>query len=443
MLDALLQDPNVAALYQIGVALAIGILIGAERGWQKRDLQNGERVAGIRTFTIIGLLGGATGWLSRGELVFVGIVFLAITALVFIAHRLSYKQTKGVGITSAIASLTTYILGAAAGLGYTNVAVACGVTMALVLGIKPLLHNWMERIKYEELLAALQLLAMSAILLPVLPNENFGPWNALNPFQLWLMIILIAAISFTGYISVRLAGKRLGLLVSGFCGGWASSTAVTLNFSRLGRQDPSAIPSLASGIIVASSTMFPRLLLITAAFNWALVAKLIWPFALATIGGLLATMLFWKQSKDKKTDEKEILGKPFEFMTTMKFGLILALVMILVRSLNAWLGDAGIYAASLVSGGTDVGAITLGLARDAATGITLDVAAAGIVIAAFSNTVVKAAMTVVVGGRGFITPGLVMAGLIALGLGSGLAVSILELAPPLALLTNLPDVKGS
>lgn len=422
MLEDLLHSPVATALYQIAVALAVGVLIGAERGWQKRTLGEGERVAGIRTFTIIGLLGGVSGWLSEGNLVFVGIVFAAITALVFVAHRESFKQTKHVGITSAIASLTTFVLAAAAGLGHTEIAVACGVLMALILGIKPLLHDWMERIQYDELMAALQLLAMSAVLLPILPNQNYGPWDALNPFQLWLMIVLIAAISFAGYVSVRLAGTSLGLLVSGLFGGLASSTAVALNFSKMGRRDPSATAPLAAGIIIASSTMFPRVLVICAAFNWAFVEKLAWPFGLATLGGLVATAVFWWQGHRKRGEDTDILGHPFEFMTAIKFGILLIAVMLLVRALNAWMGDAGVYLASLVSGTTDVDAISLSLAKSAGEEITLNVAAIGIVIAALSNTVVKASMTIIFGGKSFLVPAITMTGLIALGLGAGIAI---------------------
>lgn len=424
MFDDLLDNPDAAALYRVAVALAIGVLIGAERGWQKRALEEGERVAGIRTFTIIGLLGGVSGWLSDGDLLFIGIVFVAITALVFVGHRESFKRTKDVGITSAIASLATYILGAAAGLGHPTIAITCGVVMALVLGIKPLLHGWVERIQYNELLAALQLLAMSAVLLPILPNRNYGPWDALNPFQLWLMIVLIAAISFAGYVSVRLAGASLGLLVSGLFGGLASSTAVALNFSKMGRREPSATAPLAAGIIVASSTMFPRVLVITAAFNWTLVEKLAWPFGLATLCGLTATAIYWWQGRSHQGKEADILGRPFEFMTAIKFGILLTAVMLLVRALDAWMGDAGVYLASLVSGTTDVDAISLSLAKSSTEEIALNVAAIGIVIAAMSNTIVKASMTVIFGGRTFIMPAVAMIGLIALGLGAGLVVAL-------------------
>jgi hypothetical protein len=218
---------------RLGVALAAGMLIGLERGWHERAMPEGSRVAGIRTFAIVGLLGGL--WALLGELVgeiALGFAFLAFAVVMIIARVRAAAKIDDYGITTVVAALVTFALGAIALRGQLSIAAAGAVVTALLLGIKPALHEFVERIEPEELNAVLKLLLMTIVLLPVLPDRGFGPWKALNPYELWWMVVLIATMHFVGYVAVKLVGEQRGIPLAGLAGGLIASTAVAVSFSR-------------------------------------------------------------------------------------------------------------------------------------------------------------------------------------------------------------------
>ena len=250
-------------LQRLALALAIGILIGLERGWHGRTEPEGGRVAGVRTFALGGLLGGAWAALAEtmGDTVMAA-GFLAYAA-VLIAFRLRIRPTThDFGATTTIAGLVTFALGALAVRGSMQAAAAGGVVTALLLGIKPQLHHLIERIERVELMAVLKLLVMSVVLLPVLPNEGFGPWNALNPYKLWWMVVLVTGISFVGYVAVKVAGAKRGIVLAAVAGGIVSSTAVTASLSRQAKDSAALAPLYAGGVALACGTMFPRLMIL-------------------------------------------------------------------------------------------------------------------------------------------------------------------------------------
>ena len=191
---------------RMAVALAIGVLIGLERGWHGRDEAEGQRVAGMRTFALIGLLGAGSSLLALqlGE-IFLGFAFASVAAVMTLFRLRAAAETKDYGATTIIAGLLTFALGALAMRGELGLAASVGVVAALLLGVKPGLHRLLLKIDYEELLAVLKLLAMSVVLLPVLPNRGYGPWQMLNTYEVWLMVVLICSISFVGYLGIRIS----------------------------------------------------------------------------------------------------------------------------------------------------------------------------------------------------------------------------------------------
>ncbi len=386
---------------RLAAALAIGVLIGLERGWQSRELPEGARGAGIRTFGLIGLLGGITASLAEtlGPMAMVAI-FSAFAVIMLIGRLRAAEITHDMGLTTTIAALLTFALAAMAVIGDAALAAAGAVVTALLLGVKPTLHAWLEHLSRDELFAVLQLLVMSVVLLPVLPDRGFGPWAALNPFELWLMVVLVAGISFVGYVTVRIAGKRVGLLLAGLAGGLVSSTAVALGFSRLARRDPDDRRVLAAAIVVAASTMFPRTLLLAGAIDGRLLLPLAWPLGLAGLVGFAcaaALAMGAPMTADERAGEVR-LRNPFELGMALKFGLLLAGVVLLARAVLAWMGDAGLYAVAAISGLTDVDAVTLSFSRMAAEQVAVSVVVLGIVIATASNTLVKAGLATAIGG---------------------------------------------
>ncbi len=387
--------------YRLAVAFAIGILIGIERGWKERGAEEGERRFGLRTLAVIGLLGGLSGLLTEqfGGLL-LGLMFLALSAFFGLVHATQRDDLRDVGLTTEIAALATFLLAALAGLGHLALASAAAVVMSVVLSYKSVLHTWLRNLEAAELAAAFKLLLLSVVMLPLLPDRGYGPWQTLNPYVIWWMVVLIAAISFVGYFAIRIAGSRTGIVFTALFGGLASSTATTLNLARLGGQGEGRQGLFAGGILLACGTMFPRMLLIATAIHPPLFMLLAAPaltMALLTYGPALLLLL----RPDVDTRGGNLLPQnPVELMPAFFFGALLAVIMVLGEALTQWFGDAGVLGLAAASGIADVDAITLSLARMSEQDLTAVIAVLGIVIAAGVNSLVKAGMALVIGGRG-------------------------------------------
>lgn len=383
---------------QLGIAIAIGLIIGLERGWKGRESEEGMRVAGLRTFGLIGLLGGLWGVLAKQHgLWLIGFAFLALTALLIIGHVLAVKKTRDYGITTIIAALITFALGALAVSGEIHIAAAGAIVTAIILSLKPLLHGWLKLIDYDELTAILKLALIWVVILPILPNQGYGPWQAINPYQIWWMVVLIAGISFAGYVAIKIVGSRKGLLITGFLGGLISSTAATINLSKLG-QKKIRITLICAAILLAQTIMFPRMLLEIAVVNRALLLPALLPVLLMTLIMLIGVVIIW-QRNEKDTEAELPVTNPFQIKIALQFGLLLALVMFLSKAFMAWFGETGIYLVALVSGIADVDAITLSLASMAGKDLAMETAIHGIVIAAITNTLFKTSLALFIAGR--------------------------------------------
>lgn len=393
------MEPQI--LERLGLALAVGLLIGLERGWHERAAAEGSRVAGIRTFGLIGL-GGGLGVLLTGRVVDVpfGLIFLGFASLLVAAH-IRAARPGVVGATTPVAALITFLLGAAAVGGDMAVAASGAVVTAILLSAKPVLHRWLERIEYPELVAVLKLLLISVVMLPVLPNRAVDPWNALNPYEIWWMVVLIAGISFCGYVAVRLAGAERGVMLTGLLGGLTSSTAVTLSFARLSQRNADATGLLAAGAAAACAMMLPRLLLVIGLLNRSLLELLILPLGAAAVVTYLGAGWLWRGPGGAPTTQSVRIENPFEFWVALRFGLLLAAIMLLAQLLPLWLGDAGLYLLAALSGIGDVDAIALSMARLGSGDVALATAAVAVAIAVVANSVAKAGLAFVLGRSGF------------------------------------------
>lgn len=388
------------AFYHLGVALAIGLLIGVERGWQDREVEEGARTAGVRTYGLIGLLGGCNALLAEtvGPIA-VGLGFVALAGVLATVYVVNLRYEQDLGITSQIAALLTFLLGALAVMGEMAVAAASAVITVLLLSQKPRLHGWVNALKKEELHAGIKLLLISVVLLPVLPNKGYGPWQSLNPYAIWWMVVLIAGLSFVGYFAIRIGGARRGMLFTGLFGGLASSTALTLHFSRMSRQNHQLDPILAIGILFACGTMFGRMLLVSSLLNPRLFGQLLPPVVIMSLLVYLPALFYWYRQRNHQTGLASPLTNPLELKAAVLFGLLLGLVMLLSRALKAGFGEGGLMALAAASGVADVDAITLSLARMSISELPLSSAVMGVVIAAAANSIAKAGMAMLVGGR--------------------------------------------
>jgi uncharacterized membrane protein (DUF4010 family) len=397
----------------LGVALAIGLLVGLQREWKSLEERRGgeraagERMAGLRTFGLIGLAGGLAGLIGGGSgvwLVGAGLVGVALlTAAAYFRHS---GGEQGVGLTSEVAMVVTYLLGAAAATGHTKAAAAAAVVVALLLSLKLVLHGWVAKLERHELFAALKLLLISVVLLPVLPDRGYGPWGVLNPFEIWWMVVLIAGISFVGYFAMKVGGARHGAVLTGVFGGLASSTVTTLTLARFAKAGKVDTAPLAAGILGACATMFPRVLVVASAVNRALGTALAVPLVPMALVMYLAAFLFWRRAGKggaadggAEPDRALALQNPFQLGTALKFAALLVAVLLLGKALTAWLDEAGLYLLAAASGVADVDAITLSVARMAGAEVGVATGLVAVVIAATVNTLVKAAMALSVGGR--------------------------------------------
>ncbi|WGR62385.1 DUF4010 domain-containing protein (plasmid) [Paracoccus ferrooxidans] len=405
-------------LSRLAVSLAIGLLVGLERGWRTRDEREHQRAAGLRTFALAGLTGGATGVLALdfGGLV-IGIVFCGF-ALVFAAFQwLESRLDRNVSATSAVAGMLVFLLGALAVTGPLVPAVAAAVAMTLLLAAREHLHRWVAALSWAEIRAILTLAAMSFLLLPVIPDRSVDPWGAVNLREIWLLAILIAGISFAGYLAVRAFGDRLGIVVMAAAGGLASSTATTLAFARLGKAQPGAARLLAAGILISGVVMLVRVGVVTVGLNRALLAHLAPPLAAGAVAMALAVaLLLWR--RPAQAGPALPISNPLAVGTALKIAAFIALVLLAAEILRRHYGDVGVLIIAAISGIGDVDAVSISMARLGGGDLATPVAAQAILVAVAVNTLSKAAMAGLVGGRRI---GVIVAGASLLALAAGFA----------------------
>lgn len=384
---------------RLGVSLAIGLLVGLERGWSQRSHEDHRRAAGFRTFALSGLLGGVAALLSvtTGGVV-LGLIFVAYAAVFAAFHWLEATADRDVSVTSVIAGLLTFLLGALAVLGDIGIAVAGAVATTALLAFREQLHRWVTNLTWAEISSVLILLAMTFLLLPILPNQTIDPWGAINPYEVWLLTILIAAVSFIGYVAMKVFGDRMGILLAAAVGGLASSTATTLALARMGKERPDSLRLLSAGILLAGVVMMARVAAITLLLNAPLAGQIIVPIAAAgaVLGGSAFVLALGHRGP---TDPLGATENPLAMGTALKLGAVIVAVMLAVGYLRSILGSAGVILVAAVSGIVDADALTISMARLGGDGLDLRTAAQAIMVGVGVNTATKAMMAFSVGGR--------------------------------------------
>lgn len=395
-------DPTLTALdpFAFGpilAALAVGLIVGLERGWREREVADGQRVAGLRTFALTGLLGGVLALVNPWLLTAGG---LGLAILVSVGYRQSVQVSGKLSATSAIAQLLTFGLGALAATGQPLLAVSAAVIVATLLNLRSTLHQWLRLIEHRELTAALQMLVLSAVILPLLPDQPYGPYGALNPYRLWWAVVLIAGLSLSGHVAMRLAGAQQGTLLTGLLGGLASSTAATLALARQLRGRGELIEPTAAGALAACAVMFVRMAVILLLMSPALGRLSLLPMLGAACVLLVFAAVHWRR-RPRGAQPGPAADLPvFDLGTALGFGAFLGVMAMLTEASKQWFGFSGLYGLALLSGLVDVDAITISAARmDASTSVPASVAAISIGLAALSNMVLKAAMAWTTGGQ--------------------------------------------
>jgi uncharacterized membrane protein (DUF4010 family) len=421
------QQELIVVTGDFAIAILLGALVGVEREKRKMEEQEPGHIAGLRTFTLLALLGATAGFLSKtlSSPWILPAALLIVGAFIFAGYSVTARSSDGgKGLTTETAAIVVFLLGAMVMFGHRELAIALGVVTAAVLAYKQPLHGFVEKLGWDDVYAGLRLLIATFIALPLLPNHPIDPWGALNPYKLWLLVILISSLSLIGYVLTRWLGPARGTALTGLTGGLVSSTAVTLSFAREARESAQNTAALACGILLAWAVMFARVIVLVAAVNRKLLPEMVIPFVLMGLasGGYAAWLYFSDKSIDGKAPKGEVdVENPFSLTAAAKFAALFAVVLLAVKIVQEHFPPSGLYAVAALAGLTDVDAITLSM-LEFAQSEEARVAVIAIVIASLSNTIVKCVMAFVLGGEGLGKKLLVAT---AVTLAAGLATALL------------------
>ena len=395
----------------LAIALGLGLLVGLQRQHQH------TRIAGIRTFPLITLFGSLSALLAQdfGGWI-VGAGMLATAGIVVVANLMKRHEAQpDVGQTTESAALVMYAVGAYLVLGETTVGVALGATVAVLLHLKETLHRFIARIGQTDLTAVMQFVVISLVILPILPDQEYGPYQVLNPHNIWLMVVLIVGIGLLGYFIYKVLGNKAGTLLGGILGGLISSTATTVSYARRTSQSKGNSQLAAIVIFIASTVAFFRILTEIAIVAPDTLPEVAPPL-LAIVGLMCATGLVAYFLNKETGDHMPEQENPAHLKTALVFGAIYALVILGTAAAKDYFGDSGLYIVAVISGLTDVDAITLSTSRLMNIG---NIAPANgwriILVAALSNIAFKAALVGFLGNKGLLVKVALLFGIVLLG----------------------------
>lgn len=395
--DLLIGGPQ-SLFARLLFSLALGFLIGLEREYAKRVVDKEEQFAGVRTYTFIALFGFLCALLSEHYGYWLLITGLGgLTAMVISSYVMTAKSGS-YGITTELAGILAFVIGALVFNGDVLLAVIVTVVITSLLSLKLKLHSFIYTLSPQDIRAIIQFVIISALVMPFLPMENFGPGEIWNLRDIWTMVILVTGISLVGYLLSKMVGSHKGSLLTGVLGGLVSSTATTLSFSRQARANPGGHHILAAvSILAATATLYPRILLEAWAVNPTLGKQMLVPVVFIT---LVAFGIAWSihRGAGKASSVEVPLTNPLNFTVALQFALIYMAVQWLMSLASDEYHAQGLYVASIVFGATDMDAITLSIARkdlvpESLQGVT------AVLLATLSNTVMKYLIVVFFGDK--------------------------------------------
>lgn len=384
----------------LATSLGLGLLVGLQREY------SGHSIAGIRTFTLITLLGTVLGLIARESETYwvIGAGLLGLAAILLMGNFLKSKTGEvDIGQTTEVAGLLMFGLGAYLVQGSLVVGVIIAGITAVLLHLKGTLDNFVRGLEKKDIKAIMQFAAISLVILPILPNEEYGPYQVLNPQEIWLMVVLIVGLGLGGYFLYKWLGKDAGTVTNGILGGLISSTATTVTYSNRSKDVPS-ISRLAAFIIMTASTVaLVRIIVEVAVVSPGNLGKIAPPL-LVVLGVMIllcvGMYLLSRRNEEETVEEMPEPDNPAQLKTALIFGALYALILIGVAAAKDYFGQGGLLIVSIISGFTDVDAITLSLANTLNRGgIEVHNAWKYMLIASFSNLAFKGGMTAVIGSR--------------------------------------------
>lgn len=392
---------NLAPLLLSTIAAAgLGAMIGLIRQWSEQSGRaDATEFSGLRTFTFWSVLGCVAAFLSEQYSTAVLPVVVAVVG-VHLAMQARRDDERAPGSTTFAATLLTVLVGALVQWDHGEEAVLVAALTVVLLGVKSPVHAWTKRFTETDIRAALQFVAITGVILPLVPHEDIGPYGGFNPYSTWMMVVIISGVGFAGYVLMRLLDTQAGIFLTSLLGGIASSTATTLAFSRRSREDPASAAYYALGVAVACTVMLPRVLVILGLVNRQLALQLLLPFGVMALPGVAcAAFIWWRQHGGKHRTEKPTIGNPLSLMTAIKFAAIYAVISFLVKAATeSGRLEGSLLPLAFVSGLTDLDAVSLSLARNLnAGGDGLALAVRAIIVAAMANSLLKTVLAVWLG----------------------------------------------
>lgn len=385
-------------LITLGIAFGLGLLVGLQR--EKSD----HEMAGVRTFTLIAILGTVAGFLTRDfENPFLLPVFgIAVTGLMLMANYMKSKKEPdtNVGQTTEVAVLLMFAIGAYLVLGNQVIAVVVGGTLAVLLYVKETLHDFIDRLKEKDLSAIMTFVGISLVILPILPDETYGPLDVLNPREIWLMVTLIVGISILGYFVYKWVGKKAGMISNGILGGVISSTATTVSYARNTKKNKDIGKISAFVILTAVAVSIIRVIIEIGIVVPEKLAAVVVPFiVLFVFMAVLSVILFYTLSKEKSQEEMPEPKNPAQFKSAFVFGILYALILLAVAYTEEEFGNSGLYIVSIVGGLAKKDAITLSLAQSIKSGLNTELGWRLIMVGMLSNFAFKIVLVAILGSR--------------------------------------------
>jgi len=390
---------DINILYGFLISLGIGGLIGIER---EHDEDTKTLTAGVRTFALTSMFGTTLALINSKQSEYFPLVMaFGYVTLIAIGYVRTSKNQKDIGLTTEIAQLFVFTLGFLAFYPETrSIAIILGVLTAILLEVKEYTQDFIKRVEDIEIQDTLKFAVITFIVLPILPDFAIDPWGVLNPQKIWLLVVLIAGISYFGYILVKLLGVNRGIGLTGLLGGLTSSTAVTTAMAAKSKESSGWNRPGAFATLIAFTVMYPRIILEVIVVNKAILGDLLLSIGVMCCASFVSAVVIWSTRSKLKADID--LKSPFAMGPALKFAGFFVLVLLLVYFTRTNMGKSGVYIAALVSGLADVDAITLSMASLAKEGsVAPDVAVNAITIAVMSNTIVKFFYALCLGSRRF------------------------------------------
>jgi uncharacterized membrane protein (DUF4010 family) len=390
---------------RLAVAALAGLAVGLEREWSGHATGPLARFAGLRTFFLLGILGGVSGWLALGAAPLIGAILLAgASALVVAAYvAASNRGGRTVDGTTEVAALVVLALGVLAGAGHLELTSAIAAVMVLALGEKERLSRLVQRISGSELRAGVQFAVLALVVLPLLPTGSYGPLGGIQPRNLWIVVLVFTGLNFAGYLARRAVGPERGYGVTGLLGGLLSSTAVTFQFSRYSRVDPSSATGLAVGVVGASTVLVPRVLVLSLILNPEVAAALVlYLVPMAVVGAALIGYAFRRHWGEERDDgPADDVESPLRLASAIRLAIAFQVSLMAIEFVSENLGQYGVLASAAVLGLTDMDALTLSMNRLGDDPGQVSLAARAIAIGVMANGVLKLGLTLGLGGPGY------------------------------------------